>query len=76
MRAIRKVDKERTVSLLSRFYEAPVELIGRAVTLLYHEEDPLTIEVFYNNKSYGMPNFLTYFFLGSIRNVESIYIGK
>lgn len=53
-RTIRKVDKDRTVSLLGRIYEAPVELIGRTVTLLYHEDDPSRIEVLYNNKSYGM----------------------
>lgn len=53
-RAIRKVDRDRTVSLLGRIYEAPVELIGKTVTLLYHEHDPSRIEVFYNNNSYGM----------------------
>ncbi|MBI5747950.1 MAG: Mu transposase C-terminal domain-containing protein, partial [Nitrospinae bacterium] len=45
---------DRTVSLLGRIYEAPVELIGKTVTLLYHEHDPSRIEVLYNNKSYGM----------------------
>jgi len=53
-RTTRKVDKDRTVSLLGRIYEAPVELIGKTVTLLYHEHDPSRIEVLYNNKSYGM----------------------
>jgi len=50
----RKVYKDRTVSLLNRIYESPVELMGKTVTLLYHEDDPQRIEVFYNNKSYGM----------------------
>ena len=53
-RATRKVDRDRTVSILGRLYEAPVELIGKSVTLLYHETEPMRIEVFYNNKSYGM----------------------
>ena len=46
--------RSRTVSLLGRIYEAPVELIGKTVTLLYHEHDPSRIEVLYDNKSYGM----------------------
>jgi len=53
-RALRKVDKARTVSLLGRIYEAPLELIGKTVTLLYQENDPARIEVFYLGKSYGM----------------------
>jgi transposase InsO family protein len=52
--AKRKVYKDRTVSLLNKVYEAPVELIGKTVTLLYHEDDPQRVEVFYNNKPYGM----------------------
>ena len=54
MRVVRKVDKDRTVSLGGRIYEAPVELIGKMVTLLYHEKDPARVEVFYNNTSSGM----------------------
>lgn len=54
IRVNRKVDRDRTVSLAGRIYEAPVELIGKTVTLLYHEQDPSRVEVFYNNKSYGM----------------------
>ncbi len=53
-RLTRKVDKDRTVAMLGRAYEAPVELIGKTVTLLYHELDPSRIEVFCNNASYGM----------------------
>jgi hypothetical protein len=53
-RILRKVDKDRTVSVNGRIYEAPVELIGRTVTLLYHEHDPSRVEVFYDNNSYGM----------------------
>jgi hypothetical protein len=53
-RVLRKVDKDRTVSILGRLYEAPLGLIGRTVTLFYHEDDPSRIEVFYMEKSYGM----------------------
>ena len=51
--AIRKVDKDRTVSLGGRLFEAPVGLIGRSVTLLYHKEDPLRIEVLFEEHSHG-----------------------
>lgn len=53
-RAVRRVDKDRTLSLDGRTYEAPVELVEQAVTLLYHEHDPARVEVFLNNRSYGM----------------------
>jgi hypothetical protein len=51
--ARRKVDKDRSVSLHGRSYEAPVGLIGKSVTLLYHKHDPERIEVFLDEKSYG-----------------------
>lgn len=54
IRTMRKVDKDRTVSLGGRLYEAPVETIGKMVTLLYHESDPARVEVFFNNASCGM----------------------
>ena len=53
-RTIRKVYKDRTVSLLGKLYEAPVELIGKTVTLFYHEDDPSRVEVFFSSTSYGM----------------------
>ncbi len=53
-RAVRKVDSDRTVSLAGRLYEAPVELIGKMVTLLYHENDPARVEVFFDSASFGM----------------------
>lgn len=49
----RKVDKDRSVSLHGRSYEAPVGLIGKWVTLLYHEHDLDRIEVFLNEQSCG-----------------------
>ena len=49
----RKVDKDRTVSLGGRLFEAPVGLIGASVTLLYHKDEPLRIEVLLGQKSHG-----------------------
>ena len=45
--ARRTVAKDRTIALNNRLYEAPVELVGKQVSLLYHEEDPQRVEVFY-----------------------------
>jgi hypothetical protein len=53
-RVTRKVDKDRTISLDGRLYEAPVPLIGRTVTLLYHESDPTRVELLHDGMSYGM----------------------
>jgi len=53
IRARRKVDRDRTVTLHGRIYEAPVELIEKNVNLLYHEDDPQRIEIFYQDQSYG-----------------------
>ena len=52
-RARRKVDRDRTVTLEGRIYEAPVELIEKNVTLLYHPDDPLRVETFFQDQSYG-----------------------
>jgi len=54
LQAIRKVDRDRTVSLGGRIYEAPIPLIGRTITLLYHEDDLLRVEAFYEGISHGM----------------------
>jgi putative transposase len=54
--ARRKVDKDRSVSLHGRCYEAPVGLIGKWVTLLYHEHDRDRVEVFIDEQPRG---FLT-----------------
>jgi putative transposase len=47
-RVARKVDKDRTVSLDGRLYEAPVDMIGKTVMLLYHESDPSRVELLVN----------------------------
>lgn len=52
--ARRKVAKDRTISLNGRIFEAPVPLIGKQVSLLYHEEEPDKVEVMLGEKSYGM----------------------
>jgi len=49
----RRVARDRTVSLNNRLYEAPVELIGRRVQLLYHDHLPEEVEVRDGDKSYG-----------------------
>ncbi len=49
----RKVAKDRTVSLNGRIFEAPVSLIGKQVSLLYHEEDS-NVEVSFDGQSYGL----------------------
>ncbi len=48
----RKVTKDRTVSVYSKLYEAPVGLAGKTVELLFDNDDN-KIEVFYKEKSYG-----------------------
>lgn len=52
-RILRKVDKDRTVSIDGKIYEAPVRLIGQNVTLLYHEDDPKRVEIYFKEKSHG-----------------------
>ncbi len=51
--ARRTVAKDRTLALNKRLYEAPVELVGKQVRLLYHEDDPQRVEVFFEGKTYG-----------------------
>jgi len=50
---VRKVYKDRTVSLNGKLYEAPLGLVGKQVMLLYHEHDPQRIEVIYDERSWG-----------------------
>ena len=52
--ARRTVSKDRSITLNGRLYEAPVALIGKRVELLYHGTQPETVEVKYQNKSFGM----------------------
>ena len=50
----RRVAKDRTVALDGRLYEAPVALIGKQLTLLYHPHDNSRIEAVHQSQSYGM----------------------
>ena len=52
--ARRKVAKDRTITFKGKLYEAPVPLIGNQVELLYHDNDPDTMEVKWKNRSYGI----------------------
>jgi transposase InsO family protein len=52
--ARRRVAKDRTVALDGRVYEAPVALIGKQITLLYHPNDPARIEALHDGQSYGI----------------------
>ena len=52
-RATRRVNKDRTVSLHGRLFEAPTGLIGKFVTLLYHEHDPDRVEILVDSASHG-----------------------
>jgi putative transposase len=53
-RALRRVARDRTVSLNNRLYEAPVALMGKRVTVLYHDHDPARVEVRFEGRSYGL----------------------
>jgi len=52
--ARRTVSKDRSVTLEGRLYEAPVALIGKHVELLYHGSEPESVEIKYQNKSFGL----------------------
>jgi len=49
----RRVNKDRTVSIESRIYEAPTRLIGEQIRLLYHEKSPELVEIFHQGDSEG-----------------------
>jgi hypothetical protein len=50
----RTVNKDRTVTIDGRLYEAPVALVAKRVELLYHESDPQRVEARYRNESFGI----------------------
>jgi transposase InsO family protein len=56
IQARRRVAKDRTVTLNGRLYEAPVPLISKHITVLYHENQLEQVEALYKNRSHG---FLT-----------------
>jgi len=53
MIARRRVSKDRTLTLDGNLFEAPVQLIGQRVDLLYHKDSPKRVEVRWQQKSYG-----------------------
>ena len=54
----RRVKKDRTVRIKGGIYEVPVGLIDRRVALHFHPEDLSSIEIYFNEKSYGMAAFV------------------
>jgi len=50
----RRVNKDRSVVVDKRLFEAPVALIGKRVELLYHEQSPEQIEIYASGQSYGL----------------------
>lgn len=50
----RRVTRDRTVTIEGRLYEAPTRLIGEQVSLLYHEEKPERVEIYYQGQSQGL----------------------
>lgn len=49
----RKVNRDRTVVINGRLFEAPVALIGKRIDLLYHDSAPDIVEAICNGRSYG-----------------------
>jgi transposase InsO family protein len=52
-RACRRVNKDRTLSLKSRLFEAPVGLVGKKIEVVFNESDPLDVEAYFNGESWG-----------------------
>lgn len=50
----RRVNKDRSVVVDKRLFEAPVELVGKRVELLYHEHSPEQVEIRCAGRSYGL----------------------
>jgi putative transposase len=55
----RRVKKDRTIKLHGVLLEAPVGLIDRQVELRYHFEDLSQVEIFFQNKSYGIASVVS-----------------
>jgi putative transposase len=51
--ARRRVGRDRSITLAGRLYEAPLVLIGKRVSLYYHEHDPYRVEVKYEKQVHG-----------------------
>jgi len=51
---MRTVTRDRVVYLNGKTLEAPVDLIGERIELLYHDDDNPEVEAKFNGKSYGI----------------------
>lgn len=51
--ARRRVEKDRTITLNGKLFEAPVALVGKQVELLYHDGEDGPVEVRSGGKSHG-----------------------
>lgn len=49
----RRVNKDRTIMVQNKLFEAPATLVGERVEVLFHESSPEEIEVKWKQKSYG-----------------------
>jgi len=49
----RRVNKDRSVTVDKRLFEAPVALIGKQVEILYHPQSPELVEIRCNQRSWG-----------------------
>jgi hypothetical protein len=56
--------------LNGNLYEAPVGLIGKQVTLLYHDHDPARIEILFENRPHGFLNRLDLHVNCRVRRVD------
>lgn len=50
----RRVNKDRSVTVDKRLFEAPVALIGKQVEILYHPESPDLVEIRCGSQSWGV----------------------
>ena len=50
----RRVNRDRVVTIDGRLFEAPTQLIGERVRLMFDEQKPHQVEVFFKDQSYGM----------------------
>jgi len=50
----RRVNKDRSVSIDGRSFEAPTRLIGEQVSLLFHEETPHKVEIMLRGEPQGI----------------------
>ena len=54
----RRVKKDRTFRLNGTIFEAPVDLVDLNVALRFHQESPDQVEVFFEERSFGMATLL------------------